>query len=145
MKLAITLLFAITSTSFALEGEGRFGFHLGMLFSKEAWNQSAQNMKLGLVGDVKVELQDPTQVLFLYNYWSLPRFKYDIRLEDMKENIFHDRLKFDTKWPEHPLHPGYIAAVRRKDGQWVLVAEMSGFYLIEDDQSRIGILRRPRP
>ena len=139
MKLA--LLFIICTalgTAHATEVEGGLGFgSLPCLFSKEAWNKFTHDHKLDRVGDVDIKLDDPTQVVFIYNMWALPTPKgdiLDIRFQNLKNHFLHAKLSFSDKWPEYDVNGlDYIAVVRKKDGRWVLVAKMGKFYFLQDD------------
>jgi hypothetical protein len=140
-KLVLGIAFCL-ATNYAWAAEGGMGFRSSpAVFNENSWS-SLISVAPELTGEEELVLESPAQVVFLYNAWHLPGVLLygNIRLSDLEEGVFHRRLDFSSEWPPYS-PPGYVAAVRKKDGKWLLVAEMGKFYLIEDGR-RVGTVRK---
>ncbi|WP_051284163.1 hypothetical protein [Desulforegula conservatrix] len=130
-------------TENSLSLDSGWGFSsLYYLFNKDRWNEVPKTGTGILHDNVPVELENPAQVILLHNAWSIPMAgtKDDIRLADLKKNVFKRSLVFTWEWPTFNT-PGYVVAVRKSDGRWALIAEMGDYYFIENGSS-IGVFKR---
>lgn len=127
----------------SLRLENDWGFtSLYYLFNKNRWDEVPKTNKKIIYGSAYVGLDTPRQAMVLHNAWSIPMVgtENDIRLADLKKNAFKSSLVFAREWPAFTT-PGYVVAVHKRDGGWVLIAEMGDYFFIENDGS-VGVFRR---
>ena len=111
--------------------------------NREAWPRLVGDGRELLTGAGVLDAAEPLQAVVLFNAWHLPaaRGRDDIRLRDLRERLLSRKVTFGGPWPEYSL-PGYVVLLRRADGEWVLVARLSGHFLVED-ASGIGLCAVP--
>lgn len=127
----------------SLRLENDWGFtSLYYLFNNNRWDEVPKTDTKILHDSVTVGLDSPRQVMVLHNAWSIPMVgtEDDIRLSDLKKNALKSSLVFAKEWPTFTM-PGYVVAVRKRDGGWALIAEMGDYFFIENDGS-VGVSRR---
>ena len=125
---------------------GGLGFRsLHALMNRETWPSLAGDGTALRTGPAVLDAAEPLQAVVLFNAWHLPaaRGRDDIRLRDLRERLLSRKVTFGGPWPAYSL-PGYVVLLRRADGEWVLVARLSGHFLVED-ASGIGLCAVPSP
>ena len=125
---------------------GGLGFRsLHALMNRDAWPSFVLDGEPLRAGAAVLEPAEPLQAVVLFNAWHLPaaRGRDDIRLRDLRDRLLAREVTFGGPWPAYTL-PGYVVLLRRADGEWVLVARLSGHFLVED-AAGIGLVAVPSP
>ena len=129
-----------SGTPFQLQGG--LGFTaLYFLLNREAWPTRPGSGRALRDGVSTVDLDAPLQAIVLFNSWHLrtARGEDDIRLADLRRNVFRPTLTFTPQWPDYSA-PGYIVVVEKRNREWALIANVAGHYLVEDSGG-IGFCR----
>jgi hypothetical protein len=115
------------------------------LFNRNAWPSLPRDGHALRACSAAIDLADPVQAVVVFNGWHLPSAggSDDIRLRDLRKHLLHSGIAFTSKWPEYS-NPGFIVLIQKRTLEWILVARLSGHYLVED-RACIGVTVVPSP
>ena len=118
--------------------KGHLGFRsLYYLMNRNAWPPLLSDGHSIKAGAAEIGLDNPRQIIVIYNAWHLPGAPEDIRLTDLRKHALRPSVVFVDDWPK-VLALGFIVLVEKRSGEWALVANLGRHYLIED-RSGIGV------